>query len=128
MTSRTTNGSVTKMVASTMPGVEKMTWKPLAASKLPNQPSLPVDEHERQADNDRRQGERQADGGAGEPSPRFDPRRTSVIAERTPNTVLSGTAIAARDERQPERVLNRPGRAQRGREQVPGRRRTCARR
>src|SRR3712207_8635048 len=32
-TSRTTNGSETNIVASTMPGVEKITWMPLSASQ-----------------------------------------------------------------------------------------------
>ena len=40
-TSRTTNGSETKIVASTMPGTAKMTWMPWSASHEPSQPSLP---------------------------------------------------------------------------------------
>ena len=40
-TSRTTNGSDTKMVASTMPGTAKMTWKPWSPSQPPNQPLRP---------------------------------------------------------------------------------------
>ena len=41
MTSRTTSGSETNTVASTMPGRAKMTWKPLRSRKPPNQPYLP---------------------------------------------------------------------------------------
>ena len=40
-TSRTTNGSETKMVASTIPGSEKMMRMPWSASQPPNQPLLP---------------------------------------------------------------------------------------
>ena len=41
ITSRATNGSETKMVASTMPGIAKMTWMPWSARSLPNQPVRP---------------------------------------------------------------------------------------
>ena len=41
ITSRTTKGSVTKIVARTIPGVEKMIWIPFSVSQLPNQPSWP---------------------------------------------------------------------------------------
>ena len=40
-TSRATNGSETKIVASTMPGTEKMIWMPWSVSHGPNQPSRP---------------------------------------------------------------------------------------
>ena len=40
-TSRTTKGSETKIVASTIPGVEKITRMPCSASQPPNQPSRP---------------------------------------------------------------------------------------
>jgi len=40
-TSRTTNGNETKIVASTIPGVEKMIWMPFSASHVPSQPLLP---------------------------------------------------------------------------------------
>jgi hypothetical protein len=39
-TSRTTNGSETKIVASTIPGVEKMIRTPWSANQLPIQPPL----------------------------------------------------------------------------------------
>jgi hypothetical protein len=41
ITSRTTNGSETKIVASTMPGVEKTTRMPFSVSQSPNQPWRP---------------------------------------------------------------------------------------
>ncbi len=41
MTSLTTKGSVTKIVARTIPGVEKITWIPLSTSQVPNHPSCP---------------------------------------------------------------------------------------
>ncbi len=40
-TSRTTNGSETKIVARTIPGVEKITRMPLSISHSPNQPLRP---------------------------------------------------------------------------------------
>src|SRR5205085_758346 len=40
-TSRTTNGSETKIVASTIPGSEKITWMPASASAPPSQPLTP---------------------------------------------------------------------------------------
>ena len=40
-TSRTTNGSETNTVASTMPGSAKITWKPLSISHPPHQPWRP---------------------------------------------------------------------------------------
>ena len=40
-TSRTTNGSVTKIVASRMPGKLKRICTPASASSSPNQPSRP---------------------------------------------------------------------------------------
>ena len=40
-TSRTTNGSETKIVASTIPGSEKMTWMPCSVQPRPNQPVRP---------------------------------------------------------------------------------------
>ena len=40
-TSRTTNGSETKIVARIIPGTEKITWIPCSVSQPPNQPSLP---------------------------------------------------------------------------------------
>ena len=39
VTSRTTNGSETKIVASTIPGTEKITRIPCSSSHGPNQPS-----------------------------------------------------------------------------------------
>ena len=41
ITSRTTNGSETKIVASTIPGVEKMIWMPASSSGPPKNPSSP---------------------------------------------------------------------------------------
>ena len=41
ITSRATNGSETNMVASTMPGIEKMTSMPALARSAPNQPVWP---------------------------------------------------------------------------------------
>src|SRR5690606_24341711 len=41
MSSRATNGKVTKIVASKMPGSAKMIWKPFCASHAPNQPLAP---------------------------------------------------------------------------------------
>ena len=40
-TSRTTNGSETKIVARIIPGVEKITWMPWSVSQSPNQPLRP---------------------------------------------------------------------------------------
>ena len=56
-TSRTTNGSVTKIVASTMPGSEKITGR----SAPPSQPSLPQNRISDDADDHRRDRERQVD-------------------------------------------------------------------
>jgi hypothetical protein len=40
--SRIISGSATKVVAMMMPGVEKMTWKPMLDSVGPNQPLRPL--------------------------------------------------------------------------------------
>ena len=40
-TSRTTNGSETNIVASSMPGTAKMIWIPWSEKKVPNQPWIP---------------------------------------------------------------------------------------
>ena len=38
---RATNGKVTKIVASTIPGTEKITWMPASAKAPPSQPLTP---------------------------------------------------------------------------------------
>ena len=60
-TARTTSGSETKMVASTMPGIEKMILMPIAAEQPPTPVEPAVDQDQREADDDRRDGERQVD-------------------------------------------------------------------
>ena len=59
--SRATNGSDTTAVASTMPGTEKITWMPCSVEPVAEPAGLAVDEHQRQADDDRRDRERQID-------------------------------------------------------------------
>ena len=66
-TSRTTNGSETKIVASTIPGRAKTTWKPCSISQPPNQPVAAVEQQEREADDDGRERERQVDERVDEP-------------------------------------------------------------
>ena len=41
ISSRATNGNVTKIVASTMPGTAKMIWMSCACSHGPSQPCMP---------------------------------------------------------------------------------------
>ncbi len=49
-------------VAMIMPGVAKMTWRPLSSRVGPNQPyAAVVDQHQGQADDDRRHRQRQVD-------------------------------------------------------------------
>ena len=60
-TSRTTNGSETKIVASTIAGSANSTWTPWSESHAPNQPSRAVQEIEREPDDDRRERQRQVD-------------------------------------------------------------------
>ena len=93
ITSRTTNGSVTKIVASTIPGVEKMISIPFSVSQPPNQPSWP---YTRISARPTTTGE----SASGSPImvlisqvPCFGGRRTSAIAQATPKIVLAGTAI-----------------------------------
>ena len=62
-TSRTTNGSETKIVARTIPGSAKRIWMPLSRSTSPNHPVRAVEEIQREADDDRRDRERQVDDG-----------------------------------------------------------------
>ena len=57
VTSRTTNGTEMKIVASTIPGTAKMTWNGQVAEPA----AAAVDEDQRQADDDRRDRERQVD-------------------------------------------------------------------
>ena len=59
-TSRTTNGSVTTMVARTMLGTAKMIWIPQSARK-PNQPSTTPHEDQRDTHDHRRDREREVD-------------------------------------------------------------------
>ena len=61
ITSRTTNGSETKIVASTRPGVEKMIWMPSVVERAADEAVDAVDEEQREPDHDRRDGERQVD-------------------------------------------------------------------
>ena len=74
-----------------MPGTEKMTVMPWAASQLPNQPVLAVDEDERQADDDRGDGEGDVDQRIEQPG--------------------AGEAVAGQDERDadPEDRVQRHG-------------------
>ena len=61
ISSRATKGKVTKMVASTMPGTAKMIWMSWAISHGPEQALHAEEQHEDQARDDRRNGERQVD-------------------------------------------------------------------
>ena len=91
-TSRTTNGSVTKIVASTIPGSEKITWMPCSA-RPPSQPPVP---HSRMSETPTMTGET-ANGrstiACTMPRPRKRPR-ASASAVTTPKTTFSGTTIA----------------------------------
>ena len=103
-TSRTTNGSETKIVASTIPGTLKITRMPASASSSPNQPVAPVEQDQREADDDRRDRERQVDERLEQPPCRGTRPRTSTSAVMTPKIVFSGTAIAVTSDRQVEGV------------------------
>ena len=91
-TSRTTNGSDTKIVASTMPGTEKITWMP-ARRAVAEPAGRAVDEHERESDHDRRDRERQVDQRVEQPlAAELAARQHQRVT--IPKTVFSGTAIA----------------------------------
>src|SRR3954464_6110354 len=89
VTSRTTNGNDTKIVASTIPGTEKITWN--GSSIQPSRPytstsASPITTGET------------ANGRAINASTRHLPRnlpRASASAAITPKTVFASTAIAA---------------------------------
>ena len=99
ISSRATNGKVTKIVASTMPGTAKMILMSCAASHGPNQPCSAEQQHEDQAGDHRRDGERQVDQ---RDQQRLPGNSNLAIAQAaaTPKTRLSGTAIAGDEQRQ----------------------------
>jgi hypothetical protein len=93
-TSRTTKGSETKIVAITIPGVEKITRMP-CSGQPPAEPAVaPVDEDQRQADDDRGDGERQVDESAEERLPPHPAAGRSPAPSPTPKIVFAGTAMA----------------------------------
>jgi hypothetical protein len=94
VTSRTTYGSDTNRVASTMPGSEKMTSTPCSDSQPPNQPRSPYTRMSARpmTAGDTANGRSTTASSSLWPGKRW---RTSTTAQARPNRVLSGTAIAA---------------------------------
>src|SRR5215207_6823026 len=92
-TSRTTNGTVTKIVASTIPGSAKMIWNPFALSQSPNHP---VSLYTRSSESPMTTGEI-ANGRSMIALISALPRnsvRTRSSAQPTPKIVLKGIAIS----------------------------------
>ena len=80
--------------AMTIPGIEKMTWMPVRGQPAAEPAGPAVDEHEGQADHDRRDRDRQVDGGVEQAGP-GEAVPGQHQGRDTPNTALSGTAITA---------------------------------
>ena len=87
-TSRTTNGSVTNTVASTIPGSEKIT-----GNAPPSQPSLPQNRTSATPTITGETAKGRSTMASSSPRPRKFPRASASAVTR-PNTTLSGTVIA----------------------------------
>ena len=124
-TSRTTNGSDTKIVASTIPGSAKTTWIPCSVEPAAEPARAAVEEQEREPDDDRRERERQVDERVHEPLAAEalpDDRERADDAEdrvrRARRSARSAASARARAERlgRRDRV---PGRAEPVLERAP---------
>jgi hypothetical protein len=94
MSSRATNGKVTKIVASTIPGTAKTMWMPCACRNAPNQPLLP---NSRMKTRPAMTGDT-ANGRSISVTSALLPRNSNFAiahAAATPKIMLSGTVIAA---------------------------------
>ena len=89
MTSRTTNGTETKIVASTIPGTEKITWN----GRSPSQPPRPKTRISARPTTTGEIANGRSMTAFSSALPRKRPR-ASASAQSTPKIVLSGTAIA----------------------------------
>ena len=120
ISSRATNGKVTKMVASTMPGTAKMILMSCVDQPRPEPALRAEQQHVDQAGDHRRHRERQSIS----VTSRFLPRNSNLAmaqAAATPKTTFSGTAIAGDQQRQPDRGERVGlGRAPRGNVPSPG--------
>ncbi len=94
ISSRATNGKVTKMVASTMPGTAKMIWMSCSRSHGPNHPCAP---NRRTYTSPEITGDT-ANGRSISVISTLLPRNSNLAmaqAAATPNTRFAGTAMAA---------------------------------
>ena len=96
-TSRATNGTETKIVASTIDGSANSTWMPWPSEPRAEPAGAAVEQEEREADDDRRERERQVDERVHEPLAGEAPAHDRERRRRSPKTVFSGTAIAVDD-------------------------------
>ena len=92
-TSRATNGSETKSVASTIAGSANSIWMSVAVEPVAEPAVAAVEQEERQADDDRRERERQVDERVDEALAREPPPHDRERADDAED-VFSGTAIA----------------------------------
>ena len=107
-TSRTTNGSETKIVASTMPGSAKMTWMPWSrASRRTSRCAR--DQDQREPDDDRRDGERQVDERVEDAPPRNRLAHEHAAPRRRRRRCSAAPRSTTISERQPEGVHAPPG-------------------
>ena len=93
-TSRTTNGSETNIVASTIPGTANRMFNAVVREAA-EPAAAPVEQHEREADDHRRERERQVDDGVQQPAPGEAAAHERERQDRSPKIVFAGTAIAA---------------------------------
>ena len=99
ISSRATKGNVTNSVASTMPGTAKMILHVVGLQPRPEPAVAAEHQHEDQPGNHRRNAERQVD----QRDQQLLPRNSNLAmaqAAATPKTVLSGTTIGGREQRQ----------------------------